>query len=213
MLKHFSLHTINQIFSLECLVPISPKAKVAYMQCLTYHFMDMEPKVSNLVAFDLNKREVNQKSLPIFEELQTAGLVILSNTHITFINHWSKYIDKTDMEKIPAHEYLASVGYQEAGTYKEELLRAGKLHDVLKMEFKISPDQVMSYIEAFFAEQDATNKTYPSYHEAAKHCLRWIRIQIRENKQTKGVINKAFDARQSAHEIIKNRYNATNGNH
>jgi hypothetical protein len=52
MLKVINLYVIDRIF-MECDSKISPKAKMLYINCLTHHFKEKSPLVSNAVAFEM----------------------------------------------------------------------------------------------------------------------------------------------------------------
>lgn len=205
MLKHISLHTINSIFNLDSLFSLSAKAKVAYLQCLTYHFEDLEPKMVNLQSFELQKRIVNQKSIVYFQELEKAGLVKINDDTITFINHWHKYIDKSSFEKVKAHEYLGLMDYKKANDYKDELLNSDSFSELLQMEFKIDRQKVVYLLNRFFNEQNAIEQSYANYQSASRHCLSWIRKEMK-NTSGGGIINKTVNARNNAHDIISQKY-------
>lgn len=205
MLKQFSLHTINSIFNLDSLFSLSAKAKVAYLQCLTYHFEDLEPKMVNLQSFELQKRVINQKSIVYFQELEKAGLVKINENTITFINHWHKYIDKSSFEKVKAHEYLGLMDYKKANDYKDELLNSESFSELLQMEFKIDRQKVVYLLNRFFNEQNAIEQSYPNYQSASRHCLSWIRKEMK-NTSGGGIINKTVNARNNAHDIINQKY-------
>ena len=204
MLKLFSLYTINSIFNLDSLIILSAKAKIAYIQCLTYHFEDLEPKIINLQSFELNKRVINQKSLVYFQELDKAGLVKLNEDTITFINHWHKYIDKSQLEKVKAHEYLGLMDYKKAIDYQEELLNNQTFSELLQMEFKIDKYKVVYLVNRFFNEQNAVEQSYANYQSASRHCLSWIRKEMKNSSG--GIINKTVTARNNAHDIISQKY-------
>lgn len=177
MLKLISLYTIDKIFEQEAIVKISPKSKVAYMQCLIKHFGELEPKLSSLQAFSFEKNIINQRSLPLFSELEMAGLVIIETDQITFVNHWHKYIDKTKLEKVKPHEYLGMVNYKKAEDYRETLLSHQGFSEIAQMQCKISAEKVIELINLFFKEQGAHEESYASYQAASRHCLSYIRKQ------------------------------------
>ena len=205
MLKLFSLHTLNSIFNQDSLISLSAKAKIAYIQCLTYHFEELEPKIVNLQSFELHKRVVNQKSIVYFQELEKAGLVIINESTITFINHWHKYIDKSQLEKVKAHEYLGLMDYKKANDYKDELLKSDSFSELLQMEFKIDKYKVVYLLNRFFNEQNAIEQSYANYQSASRHCLSWIRKEMK-NSSGGGIINKTVTARNNAHDIISQKY-------
>ena len=205
MLKLFSLHTLNSIFNQDSLISLSAKAKIAYIQCLTYYFEDLEPKIVNLQSFELHKRVVNQKSIVYFQELEKAGLVIINESTITFINHWHKYIDKSQLEKVKAHEYLGLMDYKKAIDYQRELLNNETFCELLQMEFKISKEKVVHLCNRFFNEQNAIEQSYANYQSASRHCLSWIRKEMK-NSSGSGIINKTVNARNNAHDIINQKY-------
>lgn len=178
MLKVISLHCINQIFETEALVKISPKAKIAYMQCLIYHFADVEPTYDNMLAFDIMKFRVNPKSMKLFEELDKAGLVQIHEKWITFINHWGKHIDRTLLPRVSPTEYLATADFRPAEEFMEEILKKASFYEIAQMQMKIPPERTAELIKLFFKTQDAHEQAYQNHTAASRHCLGWIRGQI-----------------------------------
>lgn len=205
MLKLISLYTINQIFSVDSLInDLNPKCKIAYMQCLTYHFEDLEPKIVNLQSFDIKKKVINSKSMELFKQLEQAGLVIINLDSITFVNHWHKYIDKSQLEKVKAHEYLGLMDYKLANDYKADIINSGSFCELIQMEFHIDKDKVVYLINRFFNEQNTHEQSYPNYQAASRHCLSWIKKELKNNNS--GVITKTVNARNTAHNIINQKY-------
>jgi hypothetical protein len=174
------------------------------MQCLTYHFEDLEPKIVNLQGFDLHKRVINQKSIVYFQELEKAGLVKLNETTITFVNHWHKYIDKSQLEKVKPHEYLGLMDYKLANDFKNDIINSGSFCELIQMEYKIDKDKVVYLINRFFNEQNTHEQSYPNYQSASRHCLSWIKKELKNNQG--GVITKTINARNNAHNIINEKY-------
>lgn len=205
MIDLISLRTLNSIFNIESLFKLSPKASLAYIQCLIYHFEDLEPKIVNLKGFDIKKNVINKKSIYLFLELEKAGLLKVNEESITFINHWAKYIDKSKLEKVQPHEYLALMDYKKAISYKEDLLNSGSFLELIQMEFKIDQDKVECLINRFFNEQSAHHQSYPNYQGASRHCLSWIKKELKKTS-TIGIINKTVTARNNAHDIINKKY-------
>jgi hypothetical protein len=206
MLKLISLYTINQIFSVDSLINnLNPKCKIAYIQCLTYHFEDLEPKIVNLQSFDISKKVINIKSMELFKQLEQAGLVIINDNSLTFVNHWHKYIDKSQLEKVKAHEYLGLMDYKLANDYKNDIINSGSFCELIQMEYKIDKDKVVYLINRFFNEQNTHEQSYPNYQAASRHCLSWIKKELKNNNQG-GVITKTITARNNAHNIINEKY-------
>lgn len=185
MLKHISLYCINQIFETEALVKISPKAKVAYIQCLIFHFEDLEPSHENTEAFDILKTRVKPRSIPLFEEMAQAGLVQISEKWITFINLWNNHIDKTSFKRVTPTEFMAISGYKPAKEYMADILSNESFYDLAAMQFKLSKEKITELIQLFFKTQEAHQQPYPNYTAASRHCLGWIRNQVMPSSYTK----------------------------
>lgn len=205
MLKLISLYTINKIFSVDSLINnLNPKCKIAYIQCLTYHFEDLEPKIVNLQSFDISKKVINIKSMELFKQLEQAGLVIINDNSLTFVNHWHKYIDKSQLEKVKAHEYLGLMDYKLANDFKNDIINSGSFCELIQMEYKIDKDKVVYLINRFFNEQNTHEQSYANYQAASRHCLSWIKKELKNNQG--GVITKTINARNNAHNIINEKY-------
>jgi|688.fasta_scaffold593076_2 hypothetical protein len=205
MLKLISLYTINKIFSVDSLINnLNPKCKIAYIQCLTYHFEDLEPKIVNLQSFDIPKKVINIKSMELFKQLEQAGLVIINDNSLTFVNHWHKYIDKSQLEKVKPHEYLGLMDYKLANNFKNDIINSGSFCELILMEYKIDRDKVVYLINRFFNEQNTHEQSYPNYQAASRHCLSWIKKELKNNQG--GVITKTINARNNAHNIINEKY-------
>ncbi len=178
MLKHISLYCINQIFETEALIKISPKSKVAYIQCLIFHFEELEPSHENTETFDILKTRVKPKSLPLFEEMAKAGLVQISDKWITFISLWKNHIDKSAFKRVTPTEYMVMSGYKPAEEYKDDMLKNESFYDLTGIQLKLSKERTTQMIELFFKTQGAHEQSYPNYTAASRHCLGWIRGQM-----------------------------------
>lgn len=178
MLKHISLYCINQIFETEALIKISPKAKVAYIQCLIFNFEELEPSHENMEAFDILKTRVKPRSLPLFEEMAKAGLVQISDKWITFISLWKNHIDKSAFRKVSPTEYMIMSGYKPAEEYKDDMLKNESFYDIVGMQLKLSKERTTEMIQLFFKTQGAHEQSYPNYNAASRHCLAWIHKQV-----------------------------------
>lgn len=178
MLKHISLYCINKIFETEALVKISPKAKVAYIQCLVFHFEDLEPSHENTEAFDILKTRVKPRSLPLFEEMAKAGLVQINDKWITFVSLWQKHIDKSAFKRVTPTEYMAISGYKPAEEYMADILSNQSFYDLTGMQLKLSKERTTELIQLFFKTQEAHKQPYANYTAASRHCLGWIRNQV-----------------------------------
>lgn len=185
MLKYISLYCINQIFETEALVKLGPKAKVAYIQCLIFHFEDLEPSHENTQTFDILKTRVKQRSLPLFEEMALAGLVQISDKWITFINLWNNHIDKSSFKRVTPTEYMASSGYKPAEEYMADILSNETFYDLTGMQLKLSKEKTTELIQLFFKTQEAHKQPYANYTAASRHCLAWIRTQVQPSTYNK----------------------------
>lgn len=182
MLKVISLHTINEIFETEALTKISPMAKMSYIQCLLYYFKDKDPNMSNLIGFDINKRDFKKYNEKYFNELRDAGLIIVSEKTITFINHWSNHIDKTLLEKMSPTEYLALVNYKSINELEDLLYKNQSVYELIIMNNKIKPEQAIELIKLFVANQKGLEKMYNSPSELFQHCINWCGKNVHKVK-------------------------------
>jgi hypothetical protein len=72
------------------------------------------------------------------------------------------------------------------------------------MEYKIDKDKVVYLINRFFNEQNTHEQSYANYQAASRHCLSWIKKELKNNQG--GVITKTINARNNAHNIINEKY-------
>ena len=196
MLKHLSLYCINQIFETEALIKLSPKAKVAYIQCLVFHFEDLEPSHENMESFDILKTRPKPTSMPLFDELAKAGLVQISDKWITFISLWKNHIDKSALTRVTPEEYRIAAGYKPAEEYMDEMLKNESFYEVTGMQLKLSREKITEMIQLFFKTQGAHAQTYPDYTSVSRHCWGWIRSQVMPAKVNYNNSKKTNNATQ-----------------
>jgi hypothetical protein len=179
MLTVISLYVIDKIFS-GTNGKLSTKAKMLYINCLTYHFREMEPTVSNAIAFNLKNVNIPnyEKHQPAFVELFKNDLVELSNDRVYFNNLWGKHIDWRQLKKQSPEEYVAGFTFSSATSFKEEMLSSTKMKELQMMRYKISEVQIDALISLFTQEQDTFEKKYNSFGECVKHFTYWIKNNI-----------------------------------
>ena len=183
MLKVINLYTIDKIFE-EAEIKLTPLAKMLYISCLMHYFRDKKPTVASAVAFDLFMNDIPdyKRYEKLFEELHKAGLVIIGDTRVSFVNNWGRHIDRSMLEKVKAEEYVAGFQFQLASCFKDEMLKSGSLTDVIKMKNSISQKQYEELLELFIKEQDAYDKKYTGYTDCVKHFSYWIPFNIKKSQ-------------------------------
>lgn len=204
MLDIISIKTINSIIKYDSLIRISPKAIVSYIQCLTYHFEDLEPYRENLKGFDIRLSVFNKKSMSNFEELQKSGLVKINKDSVTFIDYWSKYIDKSKLILNDTSEVLLNSNYKDASFFKDELLNSGSFLELCLMKYKLSKENLFYLLNLYFKQQEVTKKKFFSYQELSTNCLYFIDRERKNLKNNK--IVKLIDDRNEVHDLIKSKY-------
>ena len=183
MLTVINLYTIDKIFE-EAEAKVTPLAKMLYINCLIHHFRGKKPTVASAVAFDLFMNDIPdyKRYEKLFEELHKAGLVIIGDTRVSFVNNWGRHIDRSMLEKVKAEEYVAGFQFQLASCLKDEMLKSGSLTDVIKMKNSISQKQYEELLELFIKEQDAYDKKYTGYTDCVKHFSYWIPFNIKKSQ-------------------------------
>jgi len=171
MLNIITLQTINLIFE-AVEFNVSEMTKIVYINCLIHHFKNKSATYNNAKAFDIVNSDFDfAKFKKNFQELQKAGLVIIDNsTIITFINAWSKHIDKTKL----VNDDISNISIIKADKVKDNLLNSQQLQEVCQMKYKLSKDRITQLIEIFVKEQIVIDKTYSSQGDCTKHFIYWL---------------------------------------
>jgi hypothetical protein len=183
MLKVINLYVIDRIFRDVSRKKLSPNAQILYINCLTHHFKNLEPKEVNCNAFEILIDEFPnfKKYTKVLTELEEEGLIDVGNGRVMFYNEWSKFIDR-NMLDIPMQEVTS----KPIAEFKNELIESDSLIELSSLKFKISKLQVAKLIELFVVEQTAFKKEYLSVGDCIKHCSNWM--QYNHHKVPKEII-------------------------
>lgn len=190
MLQIITLFTINSIFEIECQQPLSPMAKMVYINTLTHHFMTKEANHSNLKGFDVEKSVMKNYSQieKYYKEMQQAGIAIISNEYITFPDVWSRHIDKKQLTRQSPEEIIATLTpLKPIKSFEEELMDLkgqGEIFNLVAMKNGISVMQAKELLPIFIYEQHTMKKEYPSIGQVIWHFVHWSRKDYNQKKQS-----------------------------
>lgn len=175
MLKVISLHTLQQIFEVEAQEKLSAMAKMSYIACLTHYFEDKPATTEFCTGFDIDRKDMKMTEATIryFNELQDAGLVMLNDRTITFINHWNRHIDKRQVEPTADATLLNLMAYKHVREFEEELLKNEEIFELMDMKHKLKKDAVKKLMTLFIKEQSAVDKHYPNHSSCFLHFISW----------------------------------------
>jgi hypothetical protein len=178
MIKLFNLSVIDSIFKHEIIRPtrLTPKSQMVYINCLTYHFKELEPSVINSMGFELSFED-NPKLKEFMAEfyiLEDAGLVNICSSGIAFKRVWANYIDTRCLETIPPINYVGAMEMQVNNDLKKQFMENEQLIELCAMKYKISKESYSKMVELFLTEQIAFGKKYINLMDCLKHFTFWI---------------------------------------
>lgn len=176
MLKIINLFVIESIFNNEAQHKLSAMSKMLYINILMHYFKDKKANVANVCAFELNEKDFSDydKFKKYVLELQKAQLVTIDGETIAFNCAWSKYIDRTQLEKITPGEYIGLLNFHDITEYTERLLEDRNLYELSAMRYKLNRESTKAAIELFIKEQETVEKKYTNVSECIKHCIYWV---------------------------------------
>lgn len=176
MLEIITLQVLRNIFDIECSKKLSAMGKMVYINSLIWHFEDKEPNHANLKGFDISRLKIKNysKFSNYYEEMQRCGLVVVNEKTITFLDVWSKHIDKKRLERITPDEFVAMSNLKEIDAFEHELIGNRGLFELARMKHKLNEQQVSKMVEIFIKEQKTTKKLYSGASDCIRHCTNWI---------------------------------------
>jgi hypothetical protein len=175
MLTVLNLYVVDKIFNEEATIPLKPITKMLYINCLTYHFKDKKPIVSNAIAFEIFIKDIPNydKHEKSFQELHKSGLIAIGLKTVVFNNVWGQHIDRSKLDKVDAMLYVAGFTFHKPITFKKELDENQSLFELCAMKYKINQSQVKKLIELFIKEQSTFEKTYSNFSDCIRHFTMW----------------------------------------
>lgn len=176
MLKIINLFVIDKIFDVESLNKLSAMAQICYLNCLMHHFKDKAPTVGNAVAFELSITDFENydKFKNYMSELHKSELITINGDIITFNNVWGKYIDKEQLGKTNAVDYVGLFNFHDVTKFSNDLLNNRNIYELSQMKYKVTESQTKQLIDLFIKEQQTCEKKYTNVSECIKHCIYWI---------------------------------------
>lgn len=180
MLKIINLYVIDKIF--EESKKISAKAKMLYINCLTHHFKEKSALVSNAVAFEMFEedfRDFSRFKVPM-QELHKAGLIEIGTNKIAFHNTWGRHIDRSQLEKVDAMEYVAGFAFNGIEHFKADLINSNSIVELASMKYSIKKEDLPQLIELFITEQTTFDKKYSGFSDCIKHFTYWLPNNIKK---------------------------------
>lgn len=181
MLKVINLYVIQMIFE-DSQEKLSPRAKMLYINCIMHHFRNKEAKVNNAVAFEMFEEDFGDFSrfrVPM-QELHKAGLIEIGVNKIAFNNTWGKHIDRSQLEKVNAMEYVAGFSFNGIEHFKADLINNNSIIELASMKYSIKKDDLPTLIELFIAEQKTFDKKYSGFSDCIKHFTYWLPNNIKK---------------------------------
>lgn len=167
MLELISLGIIDKIFNGK---NINAHAKMFYINCLIYHFRELEPIIDNSNAFSIDKKTIQyNKFKEIIRILENNELIEINNDSILFYNKWSKYIN-INLYYSKEQDILKDID-----SFKNELISNESLLNVVAMQNSIKKELANGLLETFIAEQKVTDKRYYSYSDVSRHFIAWAK--------------------------------------
>lgn len=170
-----NLFVLDKIFTEQAQTKLSGPARALYVNCLTQHFKDKPASVMGAMAFEMFTSDFGdfEKYRKTMQELHKAGLVVIGDHKVSFVNCWGKYIDRTKLEKAKPEEYIAGFRFEPASKFKDELFKSEDLYELCGMKYKLLKPQVEKLIHLFVKEQDTFEKTYNGLGECKRHFIFW----------------------------------------
>lgn len=173
MLDLITLQVIEDIF--DSTIKVQSLSKSLYINCLIKHFKDKDAAQENSIGFYFEKQQIPnyQKWDTHFQDLQKAGLVIVSAAQIVFENKWGQLIDRTKLE-----DSNDTTMMNNAEAFEAQLKMNTSMIDVICMKNKMSKSQVISLIKIFVLEQLATQTMHRDSGDLAKHFIYWVTTNL-----------------------------------
>jgi len=169
--KHINLHVLEEIFSKEAKVKPNVYARMLYINCITHHFKNKEPYITNLSEFTLLKDSIPNllNYIHLFTELVKANLIKEQKDSYLFLNVWTKHMDISRMN----NDVFMSKSFT-CLDFNDQMFNAHQLIELCAMKNKIGKAQVIKLMQLFISEQSALETKYPNEQECKKHFLYWI---------------------------------------
>jgi hypothetical protein len=149
---------------------------MVYINCLTYHFKELEPSVINSMGFELSFED-NPKLKEFMAEfyiLEDAGLVNIYSSGIAFKRVWANYIDIRYLETIPPINYIGAMEMQENNDLRNQFMNNESLKELCAMKYQITKEIFPRMVDLFLTEQIAFGKKYTSIADCIKHFTFWL---------------------------------------
>jgi hypothetical protein len=190
MLKIISLWTIQKILEPHK-KSLGAHAQMIYINCLIFHFQNLEPIESNSVAFEISKLELKFNNyVSQYKNLSDVGLIEIKPTSVMFYNIWSKHIDKSlyTAKNNTFGEYVQ----KELNSYVDDFKSATNVKELCMRTYKISLTEYERLQTFFIEEQIGLQKTYPDLKSVANHFYNWIK-----KYHTKSIIQQPIKSSSS----------------
>lgn len=153
-----------------------------YINCLTHHFKEKSATVSNAIAFEMFEEDFGDFSrfrVPM-QELHRAGLIEIGVNKIAFHNTWGKYIDRTQLEKVNAVEYVAGFSFNGIEHFKSDLIANNSIIELASMKYGLKKEDIPKLMELFITEQKTFDKKYSGFSDCIKHFTYWLPNNIKK---------------------------------
>jgi len=180
MLNLFTLYTFKMIFS-SLDKELSSYAQMLYINCLIYHFEDLEISEKNSHGFKVYKSEMKINiTAKGFVELEKSGLISIQQDHVVFNNVWGQHIDRSALTNSLKDDLINSIT-----GYSDKLLESVSTQEYVLMKHKIKPENYESLVKSFISEQKALKKCYNDLNDVTRHFYYWVG-KNKNNVESKG---------------------------
>ena len=173
MLKIISLWTIQKILEPHK-KSLGAHAQMIYINCLIFHFQNLEPIESNSVAFEISKLELKFNNFIFqYKTLSDVGLIEIKPTSVMFYNNWSKYIEPSlyTSKNNTFGEYVQ----KEINIYVDDFKSSTNVKELCMRTYKISLTEYERLQTFFIEEQIGLQKIYPDLKSVMNHFYNWIK--------------------------------------
>ena len=176
MLEIITLAAIKRIFD-NSKFKVSSYSKMLYINCLMYHFENLEPTEENSKGFVMQSDTLNYELYKKnFKELEKAEIIIIGfDSTVTFSPLWNRYIDKSMIIKPTYSLDVESI---------KEYLKGDIFIDMICMKYRLSIIEVQTLVLDFAKEQIAVSKKYLNENDCKTHFKNWVKYNIENKKIT-----------------------------
>ena len=175
-----SIKLMSDIFK-EANIKVKPATQMIYQNVLNHWFSQQTENLGNLSFFTMFKKDLKFDSYKShYAQLESAGLVTLSEHKVTFVDVWSKHVPAYRLHEVKHKLILAD-------ECKDEMYNSHSLRDLMGMRYKINRKQSQELLNMFFAEQNTIQQNYNNVGAVKKHFIYWSQNNLEKVKSQANV--------------------------